>query len=49
MFIHSIGFRTLCIVLGLAFLGMGTCGAFSKASAEGWEGPSSKPGAAKKR
>lgn len=45
----SAGFRMLCVIVGLAFVGMGTCGALGKASDEGWNGPSSHPGAAKRR
>ena len=40
------GFRLACMVLGTVLLGISACGAMSKVSEEGWEGPSSQPGAA---
>ena len=45
--IHSSSFRMICLLLGGALVALGSCGALNKASHEGWEGPSSQPGAAR--
>ena len=44
--LHKPGLRMVCLLLGAGLLGMSACGAMSKVSEEGWEGPSSQPGAA---
>lgn len=37
------------VVIGFLFVFFASCGAAEKASKEGWNGPSSKPGAAQRR
>jgi hypothetical protein len=42
-------FRTVFVLLGLGLVAMASCGALGKVADEGFNGPSSKPGAAKNR
>jgi hypothetical protein len=42
-------FRSIFVVLGLGLVMMASCGALGKVADEGFDGPSSKPGAAKNR
>jgi hypothetical protein len=42
-------FRAIFFIAGLGLVLVGSCGAMEKISDEGWNGPSSKPGAAKLR
>ena len=46
--IHNANFRMVCLLLGAGLVALGSCGALNKVSNEGWEGPSSQPGAATK-
>lgn len=42
-------FRIIFFIAGLGLVLVGSCGAMDKISDEGWNGPSSQPGAAKLR
>jgi hypothetical protein len=42
-------FRTIFVLIGLGLVAMASCGALGKVADEGFDGPSSKPGAAKNR